>query len=230
MSAGGAPAMDLGPPRRVAGPGQPEGHRRLGAGRQVDQAGRSGRSSGPEAPPRSGRGCVQAAGAGSAFHIETAETEARVAPVTTTLEAGQFSLHADMLVHASLPNRSGRRHCGLTPLLPARRAHHRPGPGARGGGDPVPGENREGRWRRRPRAGPFRRRRARWRCRRRGACAAASPAITRRTVSGRCATDECRPTCRVGPVPPTMGRGPGMRTARTCASAANQIVQITRRR
>lgn len=30
------------------------------------------------------------------------------------LRAGQLSLHADMLVHGSGPNRSDRRRCGLT--------------------------------------------------------------------------------------------------------------------
>ena len=36
------------------------------------------------------------------------------APVTNSLKAGQFSLHADMLVHGSEPNASNRRRCGLT--------------------------------------------------------------------------------------------------------------------
>ena len=35
-------------------------------------------------------------------------------PVSNNLRAGQFSLHADMLAHGSLPNRSDRRRCGLT--------------------------------------------------------------------------------------------------------------------
>lgn len=35
-------------------------------------------------------------------------------PVINNLKAGQFSLHADMLAHGSLPNRSDRRRCGLT--------------------------------------------------------------------------------------------------------------------
>lgn len=57
---------------------------------------------------------VQAAGGASVFHIETAGAEALGEPVTNTLKAGQISLHADMLVHGSLPNRSARRRCGLT--------------------------------------------------------------------------------------------------------------------
>ena len=36
------------------------------------------------------------------------------APVSVALRAGQLSLHTDMLLHGSLPNRSGRRRCGLT--------------------------------------------------------------------------------------------------------------------
>jgi len=35
-------------------------------------------------------------------------------PVLNTLQAGAFSLHADMLAHGSAPNRSSRRRCGLT--------------------------------------------------------------------------------------------------------------------
>ena len=35
-------------------------------------------------------------------------------PVADVLNAGQISLHADMLVHGSEPNRSNRRRCGLT--------------------------------------------------------------------------------------------------------------------
>ncbi len=50
----------------------------------------------------------------SVFHIETEGAEALGAPVTNTLAAGQVSLHADMLVHGSLPNTSPRRRCGLT--------------------------------------------------------------------------------------------------------------------
>ena len=35
-------------------------------------------------------------------------------PVNVELKAGEFSLHSDLLVHGSLPNRSRRRRCGLT--------------------------------------------------------------------------------------------------------------------
>jgi ectoine hydroxylase-related dioxygenase (phytanoyl-CoA dioxygenase family) len=35
-------------------------------------------------------------------------------PVTIALRAGQASLHSDLLVHGSHPNRSDRRRCGLT--------------------------------------------------------------------------------------------------------------------
>jgi non-heme Fe2+,alpha-ketoglutarate-dependent halogenase len=36
------------------------------------------------------------------------------APVCFELKAGEISLHADMLIHGSEPNRSNRRRCGLT--------------------------------------------------------------------------------------------------------------------
>ena len=36
------------------------------------------------------------------------------APVTVALKAGQMSLHTDLLLHGSEPNRSQRRRCGLT--------------------------------------------------------------------------------------------------------------------
>ncbi len=35
-------------------------------------------------------------------------------PVDIELKAGEISLHSDLLVHGSLPNRSNRRRCGLT--------------------------------------------------------------------------------------------------------------------
>ena len=50
----------------------------------------------------------------AAFHIQTANAEDMGAPVVDSLKAGQFSLHADMLVHGSLANHSNRRRCGLT--------------------------------------------------------------------------------------------------------------------
>lgn len=53
-------------------------------------------------------------GEGSVFHKGTADAEAMGEPFTNTLKAGQVSLHADMLVHGSLPNTSDRRRCGLT--------------------------------------------------------------------------------------------------------------------
>ena len=57
---------------------------------------------------------VRSAGDNSVFHIETAGAEALGKPVVNCLRAGQFSLHADMLVHGSLANTSHRRRCGLT--------------------------------------------------------------------------------------------------------------------
>lgn len=51
---------------------------------------------------------------GAVFHKGTANAEALGAPFTNALKAGQVSLHADMLVHGSLPNASDRRRCGLT--------------------------------------------------------------------------------------------------------------------
>lgn len=56
----------------------------------------------------------QAAGDGNVLNKELVGTEAMGAPFSNTLKAGQFSLHADMLAHGSLPNRSDRRRCGLT--------------------------------------------------------------------------------------------------------------------
>lgn len=50
----------------------------------------------------------------SVFHMQTAGADAMGEPVHDELRAGQFSLHADMLVHGSGPNHSDRRRCGLT--------------------------------------------------------------------------------------------------------------------
>ena len=57
---------------------------------------------------------VQATGENAVFHKETAGVDKLGAPCTNTLKAGQMSMHADMLVHGSLPNTSDRRRCGLT--------------------------------------------------------------------------------------------------------------------
>ncbi|PTX54892.1 chlorinating enzyme [Litoreibacter ponti] len=57
---------------------------------------------------------VQATGVNAVFHKETANVEMLGAPFTNSLKAGQISLHADMLVHGSMPNTSDRRRCGLT--------------------------------------------------------------------------------------------------------------------
>ncbi len=67
--------------------------------------------------PRShcrGRIPVTSADSNSVFHIETSGAEQLGKPVFNSLKAGQISLHADMLVHGSLPNNSSRRRCGLT--------------------------------------------------------------------------------------------------------------------
>ena len=57
---------------------------------------------------------VQASGSDAVFHKQTAGAEHMGEPFTNVLKAGQISLHADMLVHGSEPNRSDRRRCGLT--------------------------------------------------------------------------------------------------------------------
>ena len=53
-------------------------------------------------------------GTANVFHKGTANADALGEPFTNSLKAGQISLHADMLVHGSLANRSDRRRCGLT--------------------------------------------------------------------------------------------------------------------
>lgn len=57
---------------------------------------------------------VQSTGGEAVFHKETADAETLGTPFNNVLNAGQVSLHADMLVHGSLPNTSDRRRCGLT--------------------------------------------------------------------------------------------------------------------
>jgi hypothetical protein len=51
---------------------------------------------------------------GSVLDRELVGADSLGDPVSNTLKAGQFSMHADMLAHGSLPNRSNRRRCGLT--------------------------------------------------------------------------------------------------------------------
>ncbi len=57
---------------------------------------------------------LEPSGEDAAFHIQTANADSMGTPVVDKLRAGQFSLHADMLVHGSRPNHSKRRRCGLT--------------------------------------------------------------------------------------------------------------------
>ncbi|MFK7792103.1 MAG: phytanoyl-CoA dioxygenase family protein [Devosiaceae bacterium] len=56
----------------------------------------------------------RAAGDGNVLNKELVGTDAMGAPFSNNLNAGEFSMHADMLAHGSLPNRSDRRRCGLT--------------------------------------------------------------------------------------------------------------------
>lgn len=53
-------------------------------------------------------------GEANVFHKGTADAETMGEPFTNCLEAGQISMHADMLVHGSLANTSDRRRCGFT--------------------------------------------------------------------------------------------------------------------
>lgn len=48
------------------------------------------------------------------LNLETIDYAAMGAPWPLTMQAGRVSLHTDLLVHGSAPNRSGRRRCGLT--------------------------------------------------------------------------------------------------------------------
>lgn len=57
---------------------------------------------------------IVSTGEDSVLRLETQDADKMGAPFTNALKAGQVSLHADMLVHGSLPNNSDRRRCGLT--------------------------------------------------------------------------------------------------------------------
>ena len=57
---------------------------------------------------------IQESSEDSVFHIETEGADDLGRPYVNSLKAGSISLHADMLVHGSRPNRSSRRRCGLT--------------------------------------------------------------------------------------------------------------------
>ena len=67
-------------------------------------------------PGTHGKGAIatSAMGEASVFHKGIADAESYGDPFVNALKAGQISLHADMLVHGSGPNRSARRRCGLT--------------------------------------------------------------------------------------------------------------------
>lgn len=57
---------------------------------------------------------LEDSGDDAVFHIQTANADELGKPVSDVLRAGQFSLHADMIVHGSPANHSTRRRCGLT--------------------------------------------------------------------------------------------------------------------
>ena len=48
------------------------------------------------------------------LNLEARDAEAHGDPVDVTLQAGQFSMHCDLLLHGSEANTSARRRCGLT--------------------------------------------------------------------------------------------------------------------
>ncbi len=54
------------------------------------------------------------AGAGNVLNQTVADPEKYGRIQATPLQAGQFSIHSDLLLHGSSPNRSSRRRCGLT--------------------------------------------------------------------------------------------------------------------
>ncbi len=61
-----------------------------------------------------GRVAHRDAGEGSVLSLETDGAGELGEPFSNNLKAGEFSMHADMLVHGSRPNGSDRRRCGLT--------------------------------------------------------------------------------------------------------------------
>ncbi len=63
---------------------------------------------------RRGRLAMRKAQGNVVLDLETEHADGLGAPVYDCLKAGEISLHADMLVHGSLPNSSARRRCGLT--------------------------------------------------------------------------------------------------------------------
>jgi hypothetical protein len=77
------------------------------------------------------------------------DPEALGAPVEVELQAGEISLHSDLLVHGSEANRSDRRRCGLTLRYCA--AEVRAGLGWHVKGVVVSGEDRAGHWANPPR-------------------------------------------------------------------------------
>lgn len=63
---------------------------------------------------RNGSLDTQSVSSDTVLALETKGISDDVTSFSNNLRAGQFSMHADMLVHGSLPNNSTRRRCGLT--------------------------------------------------------------------------------------------------------------------
>lgn len=63
---------------------------------------------------RNGNLDTKIASSNSVLSLETTGISENVKSFSNNLLAGQFSMHAEMLVHGSFPNESDRRRCGLT--------------------------------------------------------------------------------------------------------------------
>ena len=63
---------------------------------------------------RNGELPIKAVDGNNVLNKETQEITNLGMSYSNNLRAGEFSLHADMLVHGSRPNLSDRRRCGLT--------------------------------------------------------------------------------------------------------------------
>jgi hypothetical protein len=86
---------------------------------------------------------------GNVLWETTAGWERFGAPEPVVLQAGEISLHSDLLLHGSEPNRSARRRCGLTLRYAATGV--RSWAGWNGHAIRCRGEDPEGHWRHHPR-------------------------------------------------------------------------------
>ena len=96
---------------------------------------------------RNGSLDTQSVSSDTVLALETQGISDDVASFSNNLRAGQFSMHADMLVHGSLPNNSTRRDADLPFDIALQSENYEPSLGGRRGSIICRGSDKSNTWR-----------------------------------------------------------------------------------